>query len=170
MNKRNIIIFVIILFSIFIFFSFDFIKNSKEENTKNKYDKIDLSNFTIEEIMKVPGIGIKKATDIKNYAQNVGFTSIEDLMKIKGIGEKTYLKIKKYFYLSKSIYTLKKDEKINLNTAKYETLIKLPGIGPESAKKIINYRKIKKIENLDELKRVGLNIFQINKIKGVVEF
>jgi competence protein ComEA len=147
-NKRNIIIFVVILLSIFIFFSFDFIKKSKEENMTNKYDKIDLSNFTIEEIMKVPGIGIKKATDIKKYAENIGFTSIEDLMKIKGIGEKTYLKIKKYFYLSKSIYTLKEDEKINLNTAEYESLIKLPGIGPESAKKIINYRKIKKNRKL----------------------
>ncbi|KLO21269.1 competence protein ComEA [Marinitoga sp. 1197] len=167
--RMNKVIIVIIIFLIALLI---YLFNNEESRDiqYSKYEKIDLSNFTIDEIVKIPGIGIKKATEIKKYEEEYGFNSIEDLKKVPGIGEKTYQKIKKYFYISQNIYILRTVEKINLNTASYEELIKLPGIGEKSAKKIINYRKIKRIENLEELRKIGINSSQIKQIKGVVEF
>lgn len=49
---------------------------------------------------------------------------------------------------------------INLNSADYWTLIKVPGLGPESAKKIIKLRKQSRLKSLDQLE--GQRI-QINK-------
>lgn len=40
---------------------------------------------------------------------------------------------------------------INLNTADYWRLLKVPGVGPASAKKIIELRKIRKIKHLTDL-------------------
>ncbi|SHF13542.1 competence protein ComEA [Marinitoga hydrogenitolerans DSM 16785] len=166
--KKNSIIIIIILIIISILV---YVNNTDNKNVQNEeYKKIDLSNFTIEELIKIPGIGIKKAEDIKEYEEKYGFSSIEDLKNISGIGEKTFLKIKKYFYLSKSVYTLTESKKININTALRNELEDLPGIGPKTVEKIINYRKVKKIKNLEELRKVGLSNSQINQIKGVVEF
>ena len=57
---------------------------------------------------------------------------------------------------------------INLNDADLETLIKLPGIGPKTAEKIILLRTQKggfsKIDELTEVKGIGLK--KLNKIKS----
>ncbi|MBM7558941.1 helix-hairpin-helix domain-containing protein [Marinitoga litoralis] len=133
------------------------------------YKKIDLSNFTLDELLKIPGIGYKKAEKIKEYYDTYGFSSVEDLKKVSGIGEKTFEKIKSYFYISETVYIIKENKKININNASFEELIKLPSIGEKTAQKIINYRNIKNINSLDDLKNILTN-YQINQIKGVVEF
>lgn len=50
-------------------------------------------------------------------------------------------------------------KKVNINTATQSELDSLPGIGPSTAQKIINYRKengkFKKIEELQEIKGIG---------------
>ncbi|KAF2955902.1 helix-hairpin-helix domain-containing protein [Marinitoga sp. 38H-ov] len=165
--KNKIIFFIIILLVFFLNLYIHFNSQPKVENYQ--YSKIDLANFTIDELIKIPGIGYKKALKIKEYYENFGFSSVDDLKKVPGIGEKTFEKIKSYFYLSETIYILKENKKININKATYEDLIKLPSIGEKTALKIINYRKIKNINTLDDLKDILTN-FQINQIKGVVEF
>lgn len=70
------------------------------------------------------------------------------------------------FYKKKSL--LPPEEKsINLNEADLETLIRLPGIGQITAKKIIDLRSKKsKFENLEELMEVkGIGEVKFNKIK-----
>ena len=70
------------------------------------------------------------------------------------------------FYKKKSL--LPPEEKsINLNEADLETLIRLPGIGQITAKKIIDLRSKKsKYENLEELMEVkGIGKVKFNKIK-----
>ncbi|MCH7963367.1 MAG: helix-hairpin-helix domain-containing protein [Bacteroidetes bacterium] len=70
------------------------------------------------------------------------------------------------FYKKKSL--LPPEEKsINLNEADLETLIRLPGIGQITAKKIIDLRSKKtKFENLEELMEVkGIGAVKFNKIK-----
>ncbi|MDD4352958.1 MAG: putative DNA modification/repair radical SAM protein [Candidatus Nanoarchaeia archaeon] len=47
-------------------------------------------------------------------------------------------------------------EPIRVESANYESLLKVPGIGPVSAKRIIDYRKNAKIKNLDSLKSLGV--------------
>lgn len=64
----------------------------------NMYDasgRLDLNAATAEELMKLPGIGQKKAEDIVSYRKTVGrFQSTEELMNIPGIKESLYLGIR----------------------------------------------------------------------------
>ena len=64
----------------------------------------------------------------------------------------------------------KKQEKININTATKEELDTLPGIGPSTALKIIEYREEKwKFKNADELKEVsGIGEAKYLKIKDLI--
>ena len=59
------------------------------------------------------------------------------------------------------------EKSINLNTSDANGLTRLPGIGPKTAEKIINYRKLKgKFTSLDELLRVkGIGKVKFSKIK-----
>jgi comEA protein len=54
-------------------------------------------------------------------------------------------------------------EKININTANLKSLSTLPGIGPELAKRIIDYRSksgsFKSIEELQKIKGIGEKIY-----------
>lgn len=52
---------------------------------------------------------------------------------------------------------------INLNTAGYWQLLKVPGIGPTSAKKIIELRKVRRIKKVEDLE--GKRI-QVKKLSG----
>lgn len=131
--------------------------------------KIDLLTASVEDLIKLPYIGPSKANAIVKYRDNYGFTSVEDIKNVPGIGEKTFLNIKDYIYLSKNVYEVK-DKKINVNIASFEELISLPGIGKVSAQKIIDYRLLKKIEDLEELKKVGISRGTLKKIEGKITF
>lgn len=63
-------------------------------------------------------------------------------------------------------------EVVNLNTASEEDLIKIPGIGPKTAQKIIDFRRKKgQIRNLKELLEIpGIGEKTIEKIKNYVTF
>lgn len=71
-------------------------------------------------------------------------------------------------YMETENTSLKENEiKINLNTATIEDLVKLPGIGESTAKKIIEYRnKNGKIKVKEELKNIpGIGDSKFDKIK-----
>ena len=63
-----------------------------------------------------------------------------------------------------------KNSKININTATQTELKTLPGIGPSTATKIINYRKENgKFNSIEELKKVsGIGDSKYNKIKEMI--
>ena len=58
-------------------------------NSTSPSTKIDINTATIEDLVAIPGIGIKKATAIVEYREQHGpFTNIGDVQKVKGIGPK----------------------------------------------------------------------------------
>jgi len=126
----------------------------------------DLQNVTKEELITIPGIGEKKASDILKYKEDHGFRSKSELMNIKGIGKKTYEKIENYFIdlafdnstatnIPSEEKAITKDEKININLANKNELTKIAGIGPSKAERIIALReKLGRFKNKEELLQV----------------
>lgn len=65
---------------------------SNEKNISNK--KININTASLEELLKIPHIGEKKAKDILNYRDNKLFDNIEQVKEIPGIGDALFAKIK----------------------------------------------------------------------------
>lgn len=66
----------------------------------NKTGLISINTATLEELKTLPGIGESKAKLIIEYRNNNGgFKSIEEIMKVKGIGDAMFKKIKDYIML-----------------------------------------------------------------------
>ncbi len=58
-------------------------------------EKININTATVEELISLKGIGVKKAHSIVEYRKEAGqFTAIEDLKNVKGVGGKIFNKIK----------------------------------------------------------------------------
>ena len=72
----------------------------KEEITDNASNEISLVNIntaTIEDLMKLNGVGKAKAKSIIDYRnKNGSFKSIEDIKNVPGIGDSLFEKIKEY--------------------------------------------------------------------------
>jgi competence protein ComEA len=70
------------------------------------------------------------------------------------------------------VYSAAQDNKININTAGVEDLIKLEKIGPAYAKRIVEYREkygpFKKIEDLTNVKGIGEITLELIKDKLTV--
>ncbi len=70
-------------------------------STNNGNGKTNLNTASLEELMKLPGIGEAKAKSLVAYREeNGGFNSIEEVMNIEGIKEGVFLKIKEYIVVN----------------------------------------------------------------------
>lgn len=58
------------------------------------FGAINLNTATKKELMKLDGIGSKKANEIIQYREKTPFKTIDDIKNIKGIGDKLFDKIK----------------------------------------------------------------------------
>lgn len=105
--------------------------------------QIDLNSASMEELMKIPGIGKIIARNIIEYREKNGpFTSVEELLKVKGIGPKKLNQIRPYLILStvnkspsKEIYYYKDEKGIIHYTQFPETV---PSKYKNSLKKLNN--------------------------------
>ena len=58
---------------------------------------VNINTASLDELMRLPGIGEVKALAIIEYRKSFGgFVAAEELMEVKGIGQATYDKIKEY--------------------------------------------------------------------------
>ncbi|MGB9824231.1 MAG: ComEA family DNA-binding protein [Candidatus Hydrothermia bacterium] len=62
----------------------------------NERQKININNASYDELLLIPGIGPKFASEIIRMREKNRFTKVEDLMKIKGIGPKKIEIISRY--------------------------------------------------------------------------
>lgn len=83
--------------------SLHFIKSENEEiPTNSNIKRIEFNSAKLEDLMKVKGIGEKKAQQIMEFRNSrKGITNMEELLTIKGIGKKTLAKIQELFYIGK---------------------------------------------------------------------
>ena len=69
-------------------------EQSSEVSAESTAGKCNINTATAEELMRLSGIGEKKAADILRYREeNGGFSDIADIMKVSGIGEKNFAAI-----------------------------------------------------------------------------
>lgn len=132
---------------------------------EDKEIRFDLNTASREELMTVPGIGPKRAEDIIEYRESNGFSSRYDLINIKGIGDATFSKIKDYFYSFEGedaeigLSQPELPSQICINTASSKDLTIIPGIGPVTAERIIDYRnehgEFSSYEELLEVRGIG---------------
>lgn len=77
--------------------SLDYVLKNNEyiySNNSNE-DRISINSASLDELIKLPGIGEKSANKIIDYRNKYGnFKHIEELKNVSGIGDKKYEKIK----------------------------------------------------------------------------
>ncbi|HAV42407.1 TPA: hypothetical protein DCX15_00110 [bacterium] len=122
-----------------------------------------------DELVELPSIGEVMASRILEFRNKRPIRDAKDVLSIKGIGKKTLRKIEKALVIRlnhKGHEGILSNMEIDLNTATLEELIRLPGIGPTIAQRIIEYRNNRKFSSIDELLEVkGIGPAKLEKMK-----
>lgn len=106
-QERKVIIFVLCLLILGIGLNF-FGKTAKssprldyERLEEQLFKKLDINKATLSELVTIPGVGEKLASDIIDYRKShAGFETIEELKQIKGIKDKKLEQLRRYITLS----------------------------------------------------------------------
>lgn len=132
---------------------------------------LDIRKASKEELILIKGIGAATADKIIAFRDSVKITSNYDLLNVKGIGEKSLTKWLPYFKVlagdslrtdqttqksvekqTEKVPAIAKHNKLDINKASKEDLIKVKGIGEVKASQIIEFRnKQKGLSNMQEL-------------------
>ncbi len=134
------------------------LRELKELKERDEPFLFDPNYVTKDELVKL-GMTHSQASVLISYRERGGkFRRAEDLKKIYSVTEEFYNKVINYIEISESYEETKLLPKIEINCADSAELIKLPGIGPYYASRIISYRK-----------RLGgfINPIQLMEIPGV---
>jgi competence protein ComEA len=57
-------------------------------------ERLDLNRATVAELMRLPGVGLRKAQAIVAHRQKAPFRRPEDVMRVKGCGKSWFEKVK----------------------------------------------------------------------------
>lgn len=199
MNKKNKIIGSIIIASIFLIFTFiGYLKDNRMED----YDDIFVESKAVvnntetkekisEKIIKVeikgevnkPGVyAMKIGSRIEDLVKEAGgLTAKADTDRIPSLAKK--LRDEECVIIPnidkpEAVATISSDKDedvsiININTADKEQLEEIPGVGPVTAERIIDYREengyFKSIEELKNIKGIGEKTFENMKDKVTVD-
>jgi competence protein ComEA len=138
-----------------------------------KKDRVDLNKASETELESLKGIGPATA---KKIIENRPYKSVNELSKA-GVSDKTIQDLKPFVTVGRPAPAAKpakekpaaaekaKKELVDLNKASEQELDALKGIGPATAKKIIENRPYKSV---DELSKAGLSAKAIQDLKPFV--
>jgi len=132
-------------------------------NVSSKIPKTDLNTATKEQLMEVYGIGDKLSDRIIEYrAKLQGFSSDSQLLEVWNLEKEVAEKVlQRFTTLSKPNIS-----KININTAEFKVVMKLPYMDYELTKKIFNYKNAAgKITSMDVIKKIeGFPVEKFDRI------
>ncbi|MEQ9501810.1 MAG: helix-hairpin-helix domain-containing protein [Deltaproteobacteria bacterium] len=66
-------------------------------------DKLDLNTATIAQLVKLPGVGPKRADAIVKLRERVPFRRVRDLLRVRGIGRKSLARLRPLVRVGKEI-------------------------------------------------------------------
>jgi competence protein ComEA len=158
-------------------------------------DLVDLNTADEKELTQVPGVGPKLAEAIVDHRRLHGaFKSVDELRNVRGVGPITFEKIRSQFRVSMvaplppgevppspspmpaprapggGVKKIQPGEPpINVNTASAEELQRLPGVGPVTARNIIDARTASPFASVDDLDKVkGIGPKTLDKLRPFV--
>ncbi len=131
--------------------------------------KININEASLEGLQEIPGVGEATAQRIVNFRKEGGvFYRVEDLTKIKRIGARTVENMRPHITVGRKYIQMqpekRESDKIDINTASRRELEEITGVGPATARDIINYREryggFAKIEDMKNVKGIGPKTFE----------
>ena len=153
--------------------------------------QVDLNRADRQELMQIPGLGASNADAILAHRAERGpFESLDDLTHVHGVGPKTTEKVKPWLQLgtaeepverlerkpvsppvpmSGKAKLLATDAKIDVNAATEADFVRLPGIGPALAARIVSYRANAAFATVDDLRKVkGIGVKTLDAIRPFI--
>ena len=152
---------------------------------------ININTASDAELQEITGIGPALAQRIIDYRQNISlFYQIEDIKNVSGIGDVTFEKMRDEITVGNVVVpsstpqpsssapppSVPQEEqaqsgKININTAGYEELQEITGVGPVIAQRIIDYREENgSFQHIEDIKNVnGIGEVKFEKMKDEIE-
>lgn len=159
------------------------------EQFKGRY-RLDLNRSDALELAQLPGIGEKRAEAIiQHRTLNGRFESTSDLTKVRGIGPITVNKVSDSVHAEREpgepIELVRKplvpvptgksgkiqlgEPPINVNQADETELMRLPGIGPAMAQRILQTRQSGRFQSVEDLRRVkGIGAKTLENLRSFV--
>ncbi len=123
----------------------------------------DINTATIDDLMRIKGIGKVLSTRIVKYRKKLkGYSYDDQLYEVWGLPEETAAEVLKYYH----VITPPGIEKININTATFRQVLHLPYMDYELTKLLFDYRdEVAEIQSMEELKKIrGFPVEKFDRI------
>jgi competence protein ComEA len=155
--------------------------------------RVELNSAEHADLLLLPGVGENLAERIIKARAQAPFQKVEDLRKVPGIGPATLERLRPLVYVAMKTPLPRTDdglplnvepfrrpgakpkkgselaEPIDVNKADAAELQKLPGIGPKMAERVMDSRRQKPFQSIDDLRRVkGIGPKTLDKIRPYV--
>jgi competence ComEA-like helix-hairpin-helix protein len=151
--------------------------------------RVDLNKASRAELMQMPGVGERKADRIDDQRRvNGGYRKVDDLKTVKGVGNATVDRLRDWVEADdvdpadildpepkavkqKASSSRKKGPAalVDVNRASFEELKEIPGVGPSYAQHIIDERRKKPFERVEDLTRVpGIKERKLDSLRPYV--